>query len=268
MSEMDVSAGKRSRFNPAYFARRVAREDEDGNVYYEKDLPLSARLLWMYSDRPGWRITSDGYSVMNLKDENGMPTYFVHGHVAVIDEQGVRIASYPVSTSVESPDFAVQWFEVGTATALNFLGFNVHNITMAQWAEALALQADVGSDYKPEGFEPPESMRGERVCLGQFNAVEDPGRLRPAAAIPDLDEQLPTEGDAPEDSPLLDRAMDLAVLICRSDNPESSQNDVQGWFDKILFKCFGAPNWESISENEQAEVLQYLRNMAGKKGLV
>ena len=261
MSEEQGEKKRFGKFNPAFYARRVAREDEDGNVIYEKDLPLAARILWMYSDCPGWRITSDGYSVMNLKDESGNPTYFVHGHVAVIDEQGIRIASYPASAMVDSPDFAVQWFEVGTTVALNFLGFSVHNISAAQWEEAL--QVRVEKNFTPEGFEPPEFMSEPR-----FNAVSDPGRLRPLEAMPELDDRLPTDGDDPEDSPLLERALELSEKLCRLENPKASPADVQNWLERTLYTRAGAPNWENTSATEQAEIVRYLHDTAKKKGVL
>lgn len=125
-------------FNPAKYARRTGRGE------YILDLP--AKLLWLNAKYPGYRVTGDGFEVFGIKEidpdtEGEYVRYFAHGHVAVINAEGVRIISVPASCEMEDGDYAGALFEEGANLALEMLGLNIYNITRGEWREALGLEA-------------------------------------------------------------------------------------------------------------------------------
>jgi len=110
-------------FNPVLYVRRKPSG--------ELELPLFARIMWLNSERPGWRITSEKFSVVALEVPEGKDVatrYVAAGHVAVVDEQGRKVLSVPASTEIDSPYFAEDLFRAGAELALDILGFHVRNI--------------------------------------------------------------------------------------------------------------------------------------------
>jgi len=115
-------------FNPALYVKKTPSG--------ELKIPLFARLLWLNSERPGWRITSEKFSVLAVEVPEGKSTsvrYIATGHVSVVDEQGRRVLSVPASTEVDTPSFAEDLFRAGAELALDILGFHVRNIPAECW---------------------------------------------------------------------------------------------------------------------------------------
>ncbi len=115
-------------FNPALYVKKTPSG--------ELEIPLFARLLWLNSERPGWRITSEKFSVLAVEVPEGKNVsvrYIAAGHVSVVDEQGRRVLSVPASTEVDTPSFAEDLFRAGAELALDILGFHVRNIPAECW---------------------------------------------------------------------------------------------------------------------------------------
>jgi len=55
--------------------------------------------MWLNSERPGWRITSEKFAVLAVEVPEGKSTsvrYIATGHVSVVDEQGRKVLSVPL----------------------------------------------------------------------------------------------------------------------------------------------------------------------------
>jgi len=132
-------------FNPALYVRKGPSG--------ELELPLFARIMWLNSERPGWRITSEKFAVLAVEVPEGKSTsvrYIATGHVSVVDEQGRKVLSVPASTEVDSPFFAEDLFRAGAELALDILGFHVKNIPAACWEKVTVLKPAVKSKREPE----------------------------------------------------------------------------------------------------------------------
>ena len=117
-------------FNPVLYVRKKPSG--------ELELPLFARLMWLNSEKPGWRITSEKFSVAALEVPEGKDVatrYIAMGHVAVVDEQGRKVLSVPASVEIDSPFFAEDLFRAGAELALDILGFHVRNIPAEYWKQ-------------------------------------------------------------------------------------------------------------------------------------
>lgn len=125
-------------FNPALYVRKGPSG--------ELEMPLFARILWLNSERPGWRITSEKFTVLAIEVPEGKTVsvrYIATGHVSVVDEQGRKVLSVPASTEVDSPFFAEELFRVGAELALDILGFHVRNIPAEYWGKAVPAKPPV-----------------------------------------------------------------------------------------------------------------------------
>jgi len=132
-------------FNPALYVRKGPSG--------ELELPLFARIMWLNSERPGWRITSEKFAVLAVEVPEGKSTsvrYIATGHVSVVDEQGRKVLSVPASTEVDSPFFAEDLFRAGAELALDILGFHVKNIPAACWEKVTVPKLVVKSKHEPE----------------------------------------------------------------------------------------------------------------------
>jgi len=132
-------------FNPALYVRKGPSG--------ELELPLFARIMWLNSERPGWRITSEKFAVLAVEVPEGKSTsvrYIATGHVSVVDEQGRKVLSVPASTEVDSPFFAEDLFRAGAELALDILGFHVKNIPAACWEKVTVPKPAVKSKREPE----------------------------------------------------------------------------------------------------------------------
>ena len=117
-------------FNPVLYVRKKPSG--------ELELPLFARIMWLNSEKPGWRITSEKFSVAALEVPEGKDVatrYIAMGHVAVVDEQGRKVLSVPASAEIDSPYFAEDLFRAGAELALDILGFHVRNIPAEYWKQ-------------------------------------------------------------------------------------------------------------------------------------
>lgn len=133
-------------FNPAFYAIRKV-DPETGEV--DISLPLFAQMQWMNLEHPGWRVTSDGMSIVELRDideteETEGVRYAVVGHVAVIDEQGRRLLSVPVSAPFRGLEAGevVEAFTSGAQLALEMLGYGGKSIRPEHWNEYFNLTAN------------------------------------------------------------------------------------------------------------------------------
>lgn len=133
-------------FNPASL---VYKNDEGDKV-----LDLDAKMAWFHWLKPGWRITIDGLRVFGMEtyvnntyeipDKPGEYIsrrekeiiYQAVGFISMLDSKSVRVASVPMNTDASDPDFCGKLFEDGAEFLLDFCGFNVYNITKAQWEAA------------------------------------------------------------------------------------------------------------------------------------
>jgi len=132
-------------FNPALYVRKGPSG--------ELELPLFARIMWLNSERPGWRITSEKFTVLAVEVPEGKSVsvrYIATGHVSVVDEQGRKVLSVPASTEVDSPFFAEDLFRAGAELALDILGFHVKNIPAACWEKVTVPKPVVKSKREPE----------------------------------------------------------------------------------------------------------------------
>lgn len=125
-------------FNPVLYVRKKPSG--------ELELPLFARIMWLNSEKPGWRITSEKFSVAALEVPEGKDIatrYIAMGHVAVVDEQGRKVLSVPASAEIDSPYFAEDLFRAGAELALDILGFHVRNIPAEYWKQVEEVPREV-----------------------------------------------------------------------------------------------------------------------------
>ena len=153
-------------FNPALYVRKGPSG--------ELELPLFARIMWLNSERPGWRITSEKFTVLAVEVPEGKSTsvrYIATGHVSVVDEQGRRVLSVPASAEVDTPFFAEDLFRAGAELALDILGFHVKNIPAECWKKI---------NIKPASSEKPKPVSLEKpkpeVSFDEPEAPEEPVR--------------------------------------------------------------------------------------------
>lgn len=149
-------------FNPVLYVRKKPSG--------ELELPLFARIMWLNSEKPGWRITSEKFSVAALEVPEGKDIatrYIAMGHVAVVDEQGRKVLSVPASAEIDSPYFAEDLFRAGAELALDILGFHVRNIPAEYWkqVEEVPLEA-------PRKVVSQEVTRKEPVSVEQKEVIQ------------------------------------------------------------------------------------------------
>ena len=149
-------------FNPVLYVRKKPSG--------ELELPLFARIMWLNSEKPGWRITSEKFSVAALEVPEGKDVatrYIAMGHVAVVDEQGRKVLSVPASAEIDSPYFAEDLFRAGAELALDILGFHVRNIPAEYWkqVEEVPLEA-------PRKVVSQEVTRKEPVSVEQKEVIQ------------------------------------------------------------------------------------------------
>lgn len=230
-----------SKFNPVRYIRRRP----DGST----ELPLFARLLWLSSERPGWRVTSEKISVIGLDvpDAEGHVStrYVAVGHVAVIDEQGRKVVSVPSSVEIDSPDFADVLFRDAASLALDNLGFHIQNIPEEYWQEMDNIPSVREAVPKPQkqASTPKQPERREEPAV-QEEVFEEPPKDR------DLEETLKLFTEALEKNP-------LAVGI----SPREKEEDPMALFNKYCYRICGIP-WSMASDDEKKKVRECLEALS------
>ncbi len=149
-------------FNPVLYVRKKPSG--------ELELPLFARIMWLNSEKPGWRITSEKFSVAALEVPEGKDVatrYIAMGHVAVVDEQGRKVLSVPASAEIDSPYFAEDLFRAGAELALDILGFHVRNIPAEYWKQVEEVPREV-----PRKVVSQEVTRKEPVSVEQKEVIQ------------------------------------------------------------------------------------------------
>lgn len=149
-------------FNPVLYVRKKPSG--------ELELPLFARIMWLNSEKPGWRITSEKFSVAALEVPEGKDVatrYIAMGHVAVVDEQGRKVLSVPASAEIDSPYFAEDLFRAGAELALDILGFHVRNIPSEYWK-----QVETAPLEAPRKVVSQEVTRKEPVSVEQKEVIQ------------------------------------------------------------------------------------------------
>jgi len=225
-------------FNPALYVKKMP----DGTL----ELPLFARMLWLNAERPGWRITSEKFSVVAIEIPEGQEKairYVAIGHVSVIDEQGRKVLSVPSSTEVDSPFFAEDLFRFGAELALDILGFHVRNIPAECW-ERVNLPS-----VKPK---PKESAPANIEIEPEFNLVEEQV----------FEEQQSVDFDSPDET----EALFLKIL---QENPtglgflqkEVSEGNPMELLNRYCYKITGLP-WNVAEEAEKRMVRDCLEKLA------
>lgn len=268
-------------FNPAFYVQ----QDSDG----EKYLPTHALMAWLNATRPGWRVTSDGVKIfrMSYVDANGntKERYLGVGHVAVVNSKGVRVISVPVSTHIVSPDFAEDLFDAGARLALETLGYNIMNITHAQWNEVTVWRSGGVEKKKPEGGI--LSNLKNSLFGGDDNDTESseqpsatPNTIVPPFSVIGAGEEALDLGDGvqhPNDSPLISGqwspenpeeipemdkgeryARELFDEVCRK-SPAIKQK-FGGSFEKFCLSVNGF-TWVEADNNERTRILDKLNSM-------
>jgi hypothetical protein len=278
------------RFNPALYVVQAP----DGTRY----IPLEAQRLWMNFERPGWRITSDGIKLMGIErtnEETGKPEihYLAVLHVAVLDNEGRRVVSIPVSCSINEPDFADILFEEGTRRALDHLGYNIYRITTAQWNELYHLRynrPEMGKREEPTTIEkaaslaetalknlvpafrkesvPPKADGFSGVVPAPVPVNPVPGNLPGIAGLEKITplHQVPSD-DSPatgagDEGPSLQIAMDLFEDLKRS-NPELSKK-FQDNFERFCYGAVGI-SWQIGDAQERTAIIEELRKQIGRR---
>jgi hypothetical protein len=126
--------------------------------------------MWLNSEKPGWRITSEKFSVAALEVPEGKDVatrYIAMGHVAVVDEQGRKVLSVPASAEIDSPYFAEDLFRAGAELALDILGFHVRNIPAEYWKQVEEVPREV-----PRKVVSQEVTRKEPVSVEQKEVIQ------------------------------------------------------------------------------------------------
>jgi hypothetical protein len=211
----------------------------------ELELPLFARIMWLNSEKPGWRITSEKFSVVALEVPEGKDVatrYVATGHVAVVDEQGRKVLSVPASTEIDSPYFAEDLFRAGAELALDILGFHVRNIPAEYWEKVETIE------------------RNERK---EKRKPEPSQKVRTSKEVPEPVE-MPEEIEIPR---VKDDIEELFYSALKKD-PASlgfSKNDLNDPPDTLLnkycYKITGLP-WSLAQEEEKKAVRECLENLS------
>ena len=230
-----------SKFNPV----RYIRKRPDGST----ELPLFARLLWLSSERPGWRVTSEKMSVIGLDvpDAEGHVSvrYVAVGHVAVIDEQGRKVVSVPSSVEIDSPDFADVLFRDAASLALDNLGFHIQNIPEEYWQEMDNIpsvrEAVSGPQKQVPVSKQPEKQEELTV---QEEVFEEPYKDKY------LEETLKLFTEALEKNP-------LAIGV----SPRDRGEDSMALFNKYCYRICGIP-WSMASDDEKKKVRECLETLS------
>jgi len=131
-------------FNPALYVEQYYDEVTGQETFY---LPLFAQLQWMNCEHPGWRVTSDGFSVMEIKASGGMSDgdggaearNIVVGHLAIIDEHGRRVMSFPVDGPIlgETSGEIGEIYKDCLSGVLELLGYSPKYISHEHWRKAM-----------------------------------------------------------------------------------------------------------------------------------
>lgn len=226
-------------FNPALYVRKAPSG--------ELELPLFARIMWLNAERPGWRITSEKFSVIAVEVPEGKSIstrYIATGHVSVVDEQGRKVLSVPASAEVDSPFFAEDLFRAGAELALDILGFHVRNIPSEYWQAVSFSEPRPGKKDKDR----------ESVSVHKDDVVEFPAES-PA--------ESPAETVGPEDTD------DVVQMFRRvlSQNPAGlgfGKNDLKedpvSLLNKYCYKITGLP-WNLAQEEERRAVRECLEKL-------
>lgn len=214
-------------------------------------LPLFARMLWLNSERPGWRITSEKFSVVAIEVPEGQENsvrYIALGHVSVIDEQGRKVLSVPTSTEVDSPLFAEDLFRIGAELALDILGFHVKNIPAEYWEQigsALPVSRPKAEQSSEKSKPAIEVNKPEEVPLEEMFPVEE---IQPA--VRELDE---TES-------LFMKVLKEKPGSLGFSNKEA-EGDISELLNKYCYKITGLP-WNLAGEEEKKVVRDCLEKLA------
>ena len=211
----------------------------------ELELPLFARIMWLNAERPGWRITSEKFSVIAAEVPEGKSIstrYIATGHVSVVDEQGRKVLSVPASAEVDSPFFAEELFRAGAELALDILGFHVRNIPSEYWRAASMTEPMPAKREKKE-----EPVKAKEKANEKVEEDVSKGVLN----------------DAIEDSD------DVVQMFRRvlSENPAGlglSKNDLKedpiSLLNKYCYKITGLP-WNLAQEEERRAVRECLEKL-------
>lgn len=226
-------------FNPVLYVRKKPSG--------ELELPLFARIMWLNSERPGWRITSEKFSVVALEVPEGKDVatrYVAAGHVAVVDEQGRKVLSVPASAEIDSPYFAEDLFRAGAELALDILGFHVRNIPAEYWEQVERISREVPKEVSREVLQKESVPK-----VHQEQPVEQP--------IMDKQEPVMIQGDT--------EALFYSIL---KNNPKAlgfTKNDLNDPPDTLLnkycYKITGLP-WNLAQEEEKKAVRKCLEELS------
>jgi len=221
-------------FNPALYVRKGPSG--------ELELPLFARIMWLNSERPGWRITSDKFSVLAVEVPEGKSVsvrYIATGHVSVVDEQGRRVLSVPASTEVDSPSFAEDLFKAGAELALDILGFHVKNIPAECWEKI--------------SFNP---VKSEAKLKTEVKSKPDLRQL-PEIEVPEDESVVPTQDDGTL-ALLMEIMKKNSNLLGFSKNELSDSPEML--LNKYCYKITGLP-WNMAREEEKRMVRECLEKL-------
>lgn len=259
-------------FNPAFYVR----VSDDGER--ERYLPLSAKVLWMNSERPGWRVTADSMQVFAVEsfDESGnkINRPLATMYVSIVNEQGQRIATHCATCEIEDGEFGLELEEIAADFALEMLGYNVGNITEQQWSEAMGYDVvrkalapestvDFGVTAESENGGPGGGFvqsldEGGTVAIGDYDEAfqSTPSHLPPEIIVPD--EQSPAEDD--------ERAYKLfTIALAKSPGivrgvkwrENMSQQEIDEAFERYCLGVCGI-SWYAATGDEKSKILESL----------
>lgn len=224
-------------FNPVLYVRKKPSG--------ELELPLFARIMWLNSEKPGWRITSEKFSVVALEVPEGKDVatrYVAAGHVAVVDEQGRKVLSVPASAEIDSPFFAEDLFRAGAELALDILGFHVRNIPAEYWEQVERISREVPKEVSQKVSRPEPVVRQEQATVETTMDKQEPVKI---------------QGDT--------ETLFYSIL---KDNPKAlgfTKNDLNDPPDTLLnkycYKITGLP-WSLAQEEEKKAVRKCLEELS------
>ena len=224
-------------FNPVLYVRKKPSG--------ELELPLFARIMWLNSEKPGWRITSEKFSVAALEVPEGKDIatrYIAMGHVAVVDEQGRKVLSVPASAEIDSPYFAEDLFRAGAELALDILGFHVRNIPAEYWEQVERISREVPKEVSQKVSRPEPVVHQEQATVETTMDEQEPIKI---------------QGDT-----------ETLFYSLLKDNPKAlgfTKNDLNDPPDTLLnkycYKITGLP-WSLAQEEEKKAVRKCLEELS------
>ncbi|WP_334139669.1 hypothetical protein [Thermovirga lienii] len=242
------------KFNPAFYAVRTFNEETGTS---DISLPLHAQIQWMNSEHPGWRVTSDGISIIELKDEEDGEVgtrYAVVGHVAVIDEQGRRLLSVPIDApfrGLESGEVSGA-FVAGAQLALEILGYGAGSIRREHWQELFSLT-------EIEEGELPQHV-AQRAAYVAVKEGKGPDYV-PAESIVEAQDS---------GTSLYHKCLSLVKAIWETNpnvfkgvviRPEKGEEEWRRLLEKICSFETGNPMWAMLNEDEKKRVWSKLHSI-------